>query len=124
MRMKGSSLAEDPEVEAVKRRVKVIHPKAKELFLDIDDANSMAVFEAMSAVLRDNHHRVKLVKQTVSSGGNTHIYATIPSFKKLDPVMRIALQACLGSDRKRELLSLLRIVTKAKRAPTVFFENA
>lgn len=42
-----------------------------------------------------------------SHGGNIHVQLTMS--QELDPRSRIAIQACLGSDPIRELLSLIRV---------------
>lgn len=115
-----SSLDETPEVEAQKYGLVVVYPKDDELFLDIDNnEDGEWVFEILE-ILKSNGEDFQITKTTTSKSGNMHIY--IRANRGLDPLERIALQACLGSDRKRELLSLLRL-WRANRAPTVFFEK-
>lgn len=67
--------------------------------------------------------------ETVSKSGNAHVYLRVTDLcgnpYPLTTTDRVALQAILGSDRKRELLSYLRIQDfniGGVRAPTAFFE--
>lgn len=48
---------------------------------------------------------VKRVERTISKSGNRHIYVSL--YQPLNAPTRIALQAALGSDPKRELLNVL-----------------
>lgn len=122
-----SELAEDPRVSAERLGLVVVEPGANELFIDIDSDEDEAHYYEMLSVLRENEIPFDEHKRTVSKSGNTHIYLTIAPCKTRDVVMtdtqRIAFQAALGSDRKRELLSLLRLTLGTGRAPTLFFEK-
>lgn len=121
-----SDLAEDPNVIAAAHGWSVVVPKGCELFIDVDDAASEEHLQAMLKVLADNEIPILETRRTVSPGGNTHVYLEIgvPRSGVLSPCERIALQAALGSDRKRELLSILRVMLDMDRAPTVFFETS
>lgn len=99
-----------------------VAPSGDELQLDIDAPSDMDIVASMLDVLERNDISVEIKKQTRSKSGNAHLYVRIDWPSGLDPVTRIALQACLGSDRKRELLSLLRHVFKTQTPPTVLFE--
>lgn len=116
-----SDLFEDPYVEAEKAGLDVVLPAADELFIDIDDEPSLIVLREMQKVLDHNQVWNYTTKSTTSQGGGTHVYIKLPE-RTLTPLERICLQACLGSDRKRELLSLMRIWFMADRPPTTFFE--
>lgn len=112
----------DPYAAADNLGLTVIRPKNGELLIDLDSADDRRHMEALLAVLGTNR-----IASTVRVGlsrrpGHYHAYVQIEWPKKLNPVLRIALQACLGSDRKRELLSLLSIATSTGFEPTVFFE--
>jgi hypothetical protein len=119
-----SELNDDPYDTARKNGLDIVLPDPDQLFLDIDDADGEAQLAGMLDVLTDLLD-VGVEKRTTSAGGNHHVYLRVglPFAAALDPVTRIALQACLGSDRKRELLSLLRILHRLDRPPTVFFET-
>ena len=119
-----SDLAEDPQSVAQRKGFDLVLPADDELFIDIDDAGAhLAYLDGLEALSR-NGVKVEEIKRTVSPGGNTHIYLRVPAeFGALTPETRIAFQAALGSDRVRELLSLLRILLVCDRPPTVFFEK-
>jgi len=118
------SVLSDPPMEIAERLGLVaVLPGPDELLLDIDDAEGLSRMEAALACLAINGEEVVEVKRTVSAGGNTHVYLRLPRWGELDPVRRIALQACCGSDPIRELLSLLRVVRNYNVPPTVLFER-
>ncbi len=115
-----SDLARDPHEEAKERGLVAVLPGDDELFLDIDDRADFRVMKDIIGVLEHNGFMLAEVKRTRSKSGNWHVYLRAPM--PLDPVLRIALQACLGSDRKREVLSVLRHL-HGNYSPTVFFEK-
>ena len=120
-----SILHPDPYPIAEALGLVVVLPAPNELFLDIDDAESLAMYEARIVDLRE-HYEVVETKRTTSNGGNTHIYLALrddDGWVPLDAVTRIALQACLGSDRQHELLSLMTAHAGSLRPPTVLFEK-
>lgn len=124
MEREVSDLVADPQQEADERGLVLVLPDPFELFLDIDDQDSLRNYQAMLLVLAENQSGPPLVteaKRTTSPGGNTHVYLRFA--RPLSDLERVAFQACLGSDRKRELLSLLRIEFCLARPPTVFFET-
>jgi hypothetical protein len=119
-----SDLSEDPYLVAKGRGLEVVLPGARELQLDIDDEPSYVVLQQMMKVLEDNGLPVNITRETVSAGGNKHVYLDFFGVTELDVMSRIALQACLGSDRKRELLSALRsLLCINERPPTCLFER-
>lgn len=121
-----SGLEDDPYKKAAELGAQVVEPGPDELFIDLDDGtdahlNLVALAESAGIDLT--------IERSVASKtpGHYHIYCRVglddTPFSRLSPELRIALQACLGSDRRRELLSLARILTKTRRPPTVFFER-
>jgi len=115
-----SALDQVPEVDAQALGLNVVYPADDELLLDIDSNADAEWLVQMLDVLRENDESVEVEKTTTSKSGNLHVY--IKMDRKLSSIERVALQACLGSDRKRELLSVLRI-WYTDRAPTVLFEK-
>ncbi len=115
-----SALDQVPEVDALALGLDVVYPVDDELLLDIDSSADAEWLTQMVEVLRENGEPIEIEKTTTSKSGNLHVY--IKMGRKLSPIERVALQACLGSDRKRELLSVLRI-WYTDRAPTVLFEK-
>jgi hypothetical protein len=123
----GSDLMERPEDYLVRTgdtRV-IVLPEAEELFVDIDCEEDLELVRARIETLAPFYF-TKIVRVTPSrEEGHYHVVLNIPALRdRMDPVLRIALQACFGSDRKRELLSLMRVLLLSDRPPTVFFEEA
>lgn len=115
--------------EAAQRKAKelgleIVLPAENELQVDID---SMADFELF-------RQRVKVLKEvegegirwratpSKSGGDRMHITVTLPR-RVSNNTERVALQSLLGSDAKRELLSLKRIREGYHEHPTLFFEH-
>lgn len=125
-----SDLNDDPQETADRLGLEMVLPGPRELFVDLDSIGDLTHYEAMLALCAEIAGKdISPAKRTVSPGGNTHAYlvsgflATFGDGSKEQAILRIALQACLGSDRKRELLSLLRILFCLDCPPTVFFET-
>ena len=116
-----SELSEHPEVVAKAKGLVLVLPEPNQIFLDIDSKGDEQHLAEMLECLIDNGEEFDYEKRTVSPGGNLHVY--LRTKWALDPLLRVALQACLGSDRKRELLSLLRIVRKYDIPASCFFET-
>jgi hypothetical protein len=117
----------DPYAVALALGLACVEPEPAELFIDLDDPRDDAHLDLMIALLNHNGIVTRRGKTITSKGGHAHVYvtcdwlATVPI--KLRPIIRIALQACLGSDRSHELLSLLTAAYHQSDAPpTVFFE--
>jgi hypothetical protein len=99
--------------EAENRGLEVVKGDGSHLQLDLDTPQTQANLEAYqllrqySVIAGDN-----LI--TVSQHGKQHEYIplSIDPFTKqtFDQIVRIAMQACLGSDPKREMLSLLGVL--------------
>ena len=118
-----SDLSECPYEVANRLGLFVVVPGEDEIQLDIDDDESLAHYAAMVKVLESSGVYVYEKSRTVSRGGNWHIVVTLSTGGVLSDYARIALQAALGSDRKRELLSAMRLLLHLDRPPTVFFEE-
>lgn len=99
----------------------VIEPDPDELFLDFDGGEEGA-FEECVRLLRANNESVEIVRDTPSrTPGHRHVVLRL--HRELSVMERIALQACLGSDSRRELLAILRVWNRVHPV-TVFFEEA
>lgn len=125
--MYGSDLSEHP-VDALRRynleagdNREIIEPDDNQLFIDIDNKDDLNLLYAMLDTLQLNGVAAT-VERVTPSRTEGHYHAVVRLDRTIDSVTRVAFQACLGSDRKRELLSLLRIVLGLNRPPTVFFE--
>ena len=122
-----SDLNDDPKVVAKREGLTVHLPDDNELFIDIDSDEDLAHYEEMMEVLRSIGCSVtpaievdSVVRSRSKSGKGWHIRVRFE--QDVTPMERIAFQAALGSDRKRELLSILRIRLGVDRPPTIFFE--
>ncbi len=93
--------------EAKAQGLEIVQPKPNELLLDLDSQQDGYVMDALLPILRDYGFAVTISKVERSRHGNKHAYLVCP--RDITELERIALQACLGSDRKRELLGLMRV---------------
>jgi hypothetical protein len=113
----------DPRKIALDKGLWCIEPNDDQLFLDIDDEQDIEKLEDMLAVLIANRQPAEITSRTPSkTQGHYHIVVTLEG-AHLTPLQRVALQACLGSDRKRELLAVCRIAAEVPHPVTVFFEE-
>ena len=119
-----SNLNDDPQIEANRRGVRAVYPGPRELFMDIDSNAASLSMAEMLGVLSSNGIKVTITDDHPSKSGLPKRHVTLTMGRDVSPIERIALQACLGSDPKRELLSLLRIWINADRPATCFFEPA
>lgn len=108
-----SDLNDDPKTTAAELGLEYVTPGPYDVFLDIDDIPSGAHMQRMFDLLRKNKIEFTEMKRTTSKSGNTHVY--IRFTRAVGDIERIALQACMGSDRTRELLSVLRIWANTTR---------
>lgn len=87
----------------------VVLPNVRDIFLDLDQAQDQYVMEALLPLLEKAGFPLILKKVTRSLNGNKHVYLESPA--DLTPETQLLLQACLGSDRKREILGYLALKT-------------
>jgi hypothetical protein len=107
---------------AAENDLKVVFPDAYELQIDIDSSADAMTFEQNIDVI-ENSHGILNVKVTPSRSGGKRKHFTVRLITAVhDPVERIALQAILGSDRRREANSLRRW-REGEKTPTLFFEK-
>lgn len=104
----------ESRIEFEKRVMKdgfgIRYPKRNELLIDLDS------LEAESYFLRElerleNELECSLEKEYWESKTPGHMHYVIKLPRDLEPFERIALQAALGSDRRKELISVFRIWT-------------
>lgn len=121
--MSGTSdhLPEATRAAAAKGLVVVI-PKANELFVDIDDAASLAVFNRNVSLMSELLPCTWAIAPSPSGKPHRH-HATVTLSRDVSsPFERVMLQALLGSDLLHEVLSW-RSATKGVEHPTLFFEK-
>lgn len=114
--------ASDPAAKAAELGLDLVLPEADEVLLDIDDINDYLTMQRLLTALNDRMGVGTAVvhKETRSKNNNWHVYVRFN--RALSDLERVALQACLGSDRMRECLALTEVFTHADRPPSVFFE--
>lgn len=124
-----SDLQRDPGVVAIERGLDLVLPEPNEVFLDIDNDEDLKWYEATITevdppgfVPRNGEVlRLTETRRTRSQNGGWHITLEAEDCH-LQPLERVCIQACLGSDRHREYLSFLRIFGHMQRPATTFFE--
>lgn len=114
----GDDTIESAREKARARGLQVVFPSSRELQVDIDSAESMAVF--LANVDRLNHEGYEVRPSPSRAVGHYHITVRLPY--EVTPLERIALQAMLGSDPVREMLSYGRL-QRGIDQPTIFFER-
>lgn len=100
----------------------VVIPASNELFIDIDtDENYKEYQYNMELIEQHNPKFVHDVLVAPSKSGLPGRHITVQWHKELTDEQRIGLQAILGSDRKREMLSYLSM-SRGHEHPTLFYE--
>lgn len=113
---------QDAIEQAKARGLKTIFPSENELQIDIDDRASEDLFwELYRSIFIRYFESGKEPKVTPSKSGGEKKHITVTLTRDVTAMERILLQACLGSDRKRELLSFIELI-KGDAMPTLFFE--
>ena len=103
--------------------LQVVFPKDNEIQIDIDNNVSFDLYVKLREVLWGNGHGpVHEVCTPSRSGNSERRHITVTFEKPVTPLERICLQACLGSDRMRELLGYLQWKNNDPH-PTLFLEK-
>ena len=106
--------------EAEEKGVVVVLPDDFELQIDIDTAENYELFLLRIKYLEKWFNLT--YKQKSSKTGGDHRHICIRLTETISSLERIFLQLYLGSDSKREFLSLIRIKNDDPH-PTLFFEK-
>lgn len=110
----------EQQVKASEAGCTIKLPKSNELFLDIDNVEDFAFFKKHITDLGD---LVQTWNFTESKSGKGHYHIIVTLNRKVKSLTeRVLLQAVLGSDRVRELISWRRLDSGNRKA-TVFFEK-
>lgn len=117
-----SSSMVSPYESARLKGQRVVLPKPNEVFLDIDTEVDWKLAWEMIRTMEENNLPLLITEVHPSKSGMPHRHVILEANRDFTPIERIAIQACLGSDRKRELLSLIRVMTGGPLPATVFFE--
>jgi hypothetical protein len=103
--------------------LKVIEPKPNQLQIDLDGARALRQYGMQFSILRRaglTKRWREQIKNSKSGGSRVHVIITMP--KPIDNITRVAYQAALGSDIKREAFNLCRVI-KHNKYPIVLFEK-
>jgi len=107
---------------AAENNLDVVFPEENQLFIDIDDYRSMEEFSRNRDIIHEVYGIVE-TRVSDSRSGYPKRHLVVVLNKKITSVMeRLALQAILGSDRRREANSLRRNLLYGEQTPTLFFE--
>lgn len=93
----------------------------RELFIDIDTEHQFQVFSHVVRALK-THIACKVVRIDPSKQELPHRHIVVELREPLPLVVRVALQAALGSDPMRELLSTIRAMNGEENV-VLFFEK-
>lgn len=99
----------------------VVSPEPDQLFIDIDSHAGLGMFHANVGSLGELVKTTMVKPSPSKRAGHYHITVRLSRAVK-DSFERIMLQALLGSDLSREIISW-REATNGCSAPTVFFEK-
>lgn len=117
-----SDLSEEKrEEKCLAQNSRIVYPTDWEIQLDIDNEHSYLLFNNQIRIARQ-YLSIVGIEEHPSKSGLPKRHITITLDYKVTPLERIALQACLGSDRIRELLGFMRLNLKQTN-PTCFFEK-
>lgn len=119
-----SDLNDNPATVAKAMGLKAVLPGHTQLLLDIDNDADHAWMTEQIACMAAVGFTVEILSDHPSKSGLPRRHVYIDLSMELSATERIAWQACLGSDRRRELLSMLRVKHRdISRPPTVLFER-
>lgn len=97
----------EAEEIASKLGLECFFPLPNELFIDIDGNKGDSYNTALEEIMKQNGYEIEEYLVTTSKSGNQHFYLRLNQDVK--PLIRLVIQACLGSDKTKEFLSLSRL---------------
>lgn len=115
------STYDDAKHKAAERNLEVRIPRSNELFVDIDNARDYSRFKVLVEML-GQVEPIQQWSESSSASGGEHRHIVVTLVRHVTNFERIALQAMLASDLKREILSYQQYKNKNTLYPTLFFE--
>lgn len=109
------------QAKAKQKGCDVRMPKPSELFIDLDTDEAFALFEAQWKIFTEHVVATHVVTPSQSGLPHRHVVVLLPFVVKTE-IERVLMQAMLGSDPKRELLSWVSIHTGKNLTPSILFE--
>lgn len=117
-----SEVTQDVDLKAAAKGCVVKRPAHNELFIDIDTRADYDFFISQWKILCEHFHAENFTCAPSKSGGDRfHIIVTMRD--GVTATERVLLQAVMGSDRKREILSYAALKKDPTSEPTIFFEK-
>ena len=107
---------------AAEKGLRVIVAKPNELFIDIDDEVSTIRFALGWPIVAEMFPGAKHATLPSPSGKPGHLHVTVTLPQNVEEMTAVALQAILGSDPKREALTVQRLFEGQSNA-RLFFEK-
>lgn len=101
----------------------IVYPEDNELFIDIDSEQHFNTFRECWAIFKQHCASAEYIERSSPSGEKFHYHVVVKLPFMVDATERIAMQAALGSDPKREILSLVRLLLKGDTKATLFYEK-
>lgn len=101
--------------------LEVKFPETNQLFIDIDDREDYETFWAIFPIIMQ-HLGAIILSISVSRSGGEGKHIVVQINRGIDEITRVALQACLGSDRVRETLGVIQALNNDPH-PTLFLEK-
>lgn len=112
------SNVKNPDLFAALHGLIIVEPEPRQLQLDIDVKLSDSYYHVLHVIGELNP--ILSGYRTTSKSGNTHEYITLS--RDITPIERLLMQACLGSDPMREILTYKNILDGNPR-PQFLFER-
>jgi hypothetical protein len=111
----------NPKKYAFENNLVIVPPGLNELQLDIDAKQLPKSFQEQLGILGQVNPVIGY-HTTTSKSGNLHVYVQLS--KPFSLAERVLMQACLGSDIKRELLTYKNMQDSNNTQPQFLFETA
>lgn len=102
--------------------LRVVFPEPDELQIDVDNEQATLTFQAQLEILERYVGVVEVKTRPSKSGEPGKYHITVKTKVNVLPMERILLQACMGSDLKREFLSYVQLVNGDPN-PVLFLEH-
>ena len=103
--------------------LRVVEPKANQLQLDLDSARALRKYGMQFSILKRAGLTKRWREKILPSKKSGHVHVVIDMPHGVSNLERVALQAVLGSDIRRECFNFAR-VKKRNKYPIVFFERS
>jgi hypothetical protein len=93
--------------KAIAEGFTVVRSDDTHLLLDLDSPAALAQYQRVLPLIEEKYGTAQQIQSWRSRGGNTHVYIELE--KPLDLRLRLMLQAALGSDGVKEVLSMVAV---------------